>query len=129
MQTQLVEINNFKAKGKQKKQNCQEVNKIDSASTSMWFIFQGRVHKGWIYFCSVYSKMSERRVETRSFVSIFCTSPSGLRAVGEQSLAFLGGDEGRKEEEMRTLARSVSNHSQTEVFDLDVASGGNSTVM
>lgn len=29
---------------------------------------------------------------------------------------------------VRTLVRSVSDHSDTEVFDLDVAAGGNGTV-
>lgn len=40
-------------------------------------------------------------------------------------MAFLSGDEGR----MRTLVRSVSNHSEAEVFDLDAAARGNGTVM
>lgn len=44
-------------------------------------------------------------------------------------IAFLSGDEGRKRGRMRTLVRSVSNHSEAEVFDLDVAAGGNGTVM
>lgn len=68
---------------------------------------------------------------TCSFVSIFCNAPTGAKVANRLRTitAFHSGGEGRKRGGMRTLVRSVSNHSEAEVFDLDVASGGNSTVM